>query len=69
MEDHLQKIGEAAGLVWRALEGKGEGMTPTQLKNKTVLNADLLHQALGWLAREDKIRFLGGGKSVKVALP
>jgi hypothetical protein len=69
MEDHLQKIGEAAGLVWRALEGTGEGMTPTQLKNKTELGAELLHQALGWLAREDKIRFLGGGKSVKVALP
>jgi len=68
MDEQTDRIGDAAGLVWRTLEGKPEGLGATQLKNKTELGADLLQQAIGWLAREGKIAFLGAGKSLKVVL-
>jgi len=68
MADEIDKIGDAAGKVWNALEGKSAGLSPVQLKNATNLGGDLLNQALGWLAREDKIQFLGAGKSARVAL-
>ncbi len=68
MASEIERIGEAAGKVWNALEGKTAGLSQTQLKNATNLNGDLLNQALGWLAREDKIQFLGAGKSARVAL-
>jgi hypothetical protein len=68
MDEQTGKIGDAAGLVWRTLEGQGEGLSPTQLKTKTGLAADLLQQAIGWLAREDKIAFRGSAKSLKVLL-
>ncbi len=68
MASEIDRIGEAAGKVWTALEGKSAGLNPTQLKSATNLNGDLLNQALGWLAREDKIQFLGAGKTARVAL-
>jgi hypothetical protein len=55
MDEQAKKIGEAAGLLWSALEGKAEGLNLTQLKTKTGLGAELLNQAVGWLAREDKV--------------
>jgi hypothetical protein len=68
MNERTGRIGDAAGLVWRTLEGKSEGLSLAQLKTKTGLAADLLQQALGWLAREDKITFGGSAKSLKVLL-
>ena len=68
MDEQTSRIGDAAGLVWRTLEGQAEGLSPTQLKTMTGLGADLLQQALGWLAREDKIAFRGAAKSLKVLL-
>ncbi len=68
MDEQLTKIGEAAGLLWSALEGKAEGLSMAQLKTKTGLGVELLNQAVGWLAREDKIGFHGSGKTVKLAL-
>lgn len=50
----VEKIGEAAGTVWKALNEKG-GRTLGQLKEETRLSSDLLHQAIGWLAREGKL--------------
>ena len=68
MDEQTSRIGDAAGLVWRTLENKNEGLSPAQLKTKTELGVELLHQALGWLAREGKIGFVGAGKSQKVVL-
>jgi hypothetical protein len=68
MDEQTERIGDAAGLVWRTLEGQGAGLSLTQLKTKTGLAADLLQQAIGWLAREDKIAFQGAAKSLKVLL-
>jgi hypothetical protein len=68
MDEQTSRIGDAAGLVWRTLEGQAEGLTAAQLKAKTGLAADLLQQAIGWLAREDKIAFRGTAKSLRVLL-
>ena len=70
----VEKIGNAAGEVWKtlkawqSLEGEGEGMSAAMLKSRTGLPNDLLHEAIGWLAREDKLIFYASGKSVKIAL-
>jgi hypothetical protein len=68
MDEQTGRIGDAAGLVWKALEGQAGGLSATQLKTQTGLGTDLLQQAIGWLAREDKISFLGAAKSLKVLL-
>ena len=70
----VEKIGTAAGEVWKTLkawqtlEGEGDGMSPAMLKNRTGLPNDLLHEAIGWLAREDKLIFYTNGKNVRIAL-
>jgi hypothetical protein len=50
-----EKIGMNAGLVWSALEG-GE-MNVKALKKVTKLTEKDLNLALGWLAREAKVKF------------
>jgi hypothetical protein len=49
-----QQIGETAGLVWRALDDGGP-MSLAKLVKSVGAPRDLVMQALGWLAREDKI--------------
>lgn len=68
MDDLSAQIGEAAGAVWRALEGSTSWTTVTQLRNQTSLSNDVLQRALGWLARESKIQFEVSGKVIKVML-
>jgi hypothetical protein len=51
-----EKIGAAAGAVWRALSDDGPQNMVT-LKRKLKLDDKWLCLALGWLAREDKISF------------
>jgi hypothetical protein len=49
-------IGEMAGRVWKTLGKKGRveiSKLPQILKEK----GDIVYQALGWLAREEKIIF------------
>ncbi len=62
------QIGEAAGEIWRALEGDKEGMTYAKLLERTHLPKNLFHQGVGWLAREGNIRFAGRGNSVRICL-
>jgi len=50
-----EKIGDNAGLVWKALED-GEANVKA-VKKATKLNEKDLNLALGWLAREGKIVF------------
>ncbi len=68
MEDLSAQIGEAAGVLWHALEGSTSWVTATQLRNRTALSNDMLQRALGWLAREGKIQLELSGKVVKVML-
>jgi len=68
MSAQYQTIGETAGRVYQALEQKGE-MTLSALQKTTgVSESTLIHQAMGWLAREGKIDFQKKGKLVKVSL-
>lgn len=60
------QIGENAGLIWNALQGGA--LTSKALKKATKLKADDFNQALGWLARENKLSFVEGEADVTIAL-
>jgi hypothetical protein len=51
----IQVIGETAGKVWKFLNEKGEANL-TQLKKGVKADPNLILQAIGWLAREDKLQ-------------
>ncbi|MBI5779384.1 MAG: winged helix-turn-helix domain-containing protein [Planctomycetes bacterium] len=52
---YQHEIGKAAGEVWRYLDKHGN--TPLEKVQKDLKNIskDLFQQALGWLARENKV--------------
>ena len=49
-------IGEAAGLVWHALNDNGP-LSLAKLVKMVDAPRDTVMQAVGWLAREDKVEF------------
>lgn len=51
----IEKIGYNAGLIWSALLS-GE-LSVKALKKATKLTEKDLNMALGWLARESKVKF------------
>lgn len=68
MQEQNQVIGETAGKIYRALE-KGGAMEASSLQKEiNVSDSALFNQALGWLAREDKIDFRKKGKAWTVSL-
>ena len=50
------KIGEMAGKVWNVL-GEKESVSVSTLPQILKEKGEIVYQALGWLAREDKIDF------------
>lgn len=52
--DHAAQIGETAGMVWKALSENGPLGFP-QLVKAVGQPRDAVMQAVGWLAREDKV--------------
>ncbi|MGD9347119.1 MAG: winged helix-turn-helix domain-containing protein [Candidatus Aminicenantes bacterium] len=50
------KIGETAGKIWKVLKKKGE-VNVAQLPKLLNEKSAVVYQALGWLAREDKIDY------------
>lgn len=68
MQEEYYLIGETAGKIHKALAASGE-TTPAKLQ-KAVGMADtaLFNQALGWLAREDKISLKWTDGKVKIGL-
>jgi hypothetical protein len=50
----VDQIGITAGLVWQALDEKGP-LTLAALTREIAAPRDVVLQALGWLAREDKL--------------
>ena len=50
----IHAIGETAGKVWKFLDEKGE-VTLNQMKKGIKADPNLILQAIGWLAREDKL--------------
>lgn len=63
---HHHIIGDAAGKVWNLLEKNGK-MNVTQLTKALNEKPATINQAIGWLAREDKIEFeVKGARSLIV---
>lgn len=60
-------IGETAGSIWHTLEENGP-LTVTKLVKSVDAPRDVVMQALGWLAREDKIDVRETNRSKIVAL-
>jgi hypothetical protein len=61
------EIGEAAGRIWRYLT-QYEAVTLRQLQRGTTLPERLLLMGVGWLAREEKLRFVQERRILKLAL-
>ena len=60
-------IGDAAGEVWRLLTENDE-LTLAAIKKAADNSGDTTLMAIGWLAREGKLRFETKGRSIKVKL-
>ena len=60
-------IGEVAGTVWRHLNENGP-ITLNRLTREVDEPRDLIMQAVGWLAREDKVTFCDGARSRELVL-
>lgn len=54
--DLLTQIGETAGVVWHTLHEKGP-LSIAKLVKEVGAPRDLVMQAVGWLAREEKLSF------------
>lgn len=66
--DRLEKeIGDAAGKVWKILDKKGP-MSKSRIAKETKLSANLLNQAIGWLAREGKLAIEKSKKGEMITL-
>jgi len=64
---HVEHIGETAGLVWKILSENGP-LSMAKLVKAVGGPRDVVMQALGWLAREDKIQIEEDGRTRKVSL-
>ncbi len=62
-----EKIIETAGKTWKALGQKGE-LLLEQLPKAVNVDEATSYQALGWLAREDKINYSIKNKQTFVSL-
>jgi len=65
--DMKQQVGDVAGAIWRVLHEKDKVSLATLPKVIKETEA-LAFQAVGWLAREDKIQYLTEGKTTFVTL-
>ena len=63
-----ETIGKAAGIVWQHLSDAEQGVTLASLKKLEGLRADEAVAAIGWLAREGKLRLQSTKRSCTVAL-
>ena len=66
-ESCLSEIGDTAGKVWHVLDQKGS-LTIAKLVKELDVSRDVIMQALGWLAREDKIEIEEDGRTRTVSL-
>ena len=63
----IQSNGDTAGKVWSYLNEKGEA-TLSELKMGVKADPNLILEAIGWLAREDKLRIEKKGRYVTYSL-
>jgi len=60
-------VGENAGKVWQALHSAGK-LNFNQLRKATDLDDREIYMALGWLAREHKIKVVKEGRENLISL-
>ena len=65
--NEVADIGAVAGLIWHYLSENGP-VTISKLAKEIDASRDLVMQGLGWLARENKIRFEETPRSKLVGL-
>lgn len=63
----INSIGETAGKVWHFLNETGEANL-NQIKKGVKADPNLILQAIGWLAREDKLLVEKKGRFITYAL-
>ena len=63
----IDQIGETAGVLWRLLADNGP-MSLAKLVKAAGESRDTVMQAIGWLAREDKIQMVDDGRTRVVSL-
>jgi hypothetical protein len=61
----VDQIGDIAGLLWHHLYENGP-LSVTQLTKDIDAPRDVIMQAIGWLAREDKLMIDEEGRNKKV---
>jgi hypothetical protein len=61
------EIGKTAGLVWKQIAKNGKSSL-SDLRTQTKTNPEMLNQAIGWLARENKIHINQEAKNIYVWL-
>jgi Winged helix-turn-helix domain (DUF2582) len=61
------QIGEAAGTIWRTIEERGP-QTFAALMEEVNAPQSLFFMAIGWLSREDKVRFEAAGGDYLISL-
>lgn len=67
----IDKIGAAAGTIWKILDVKESPAVITELRKEMIaegVTGTIFDSAIGWLARENRLEFSKKGKSVLVAL-
>ena len=64
---YVVRIGETAGRVWHVLNENGP-LNLSQIVKKVDRPRDEVMQAIGWLAREDKLIFTEQGRARYVDL-
>jgi hypothetical protein len=67
MTDIKEQVGETAGRIWEPLSSEGP-QTLAQLKKRLNGTSELVHFAVGWLAREDKIELAHEKKGLRIQL-
>jgi hypothetical protein len=63
----IEQIGDAAGQVWHYLNEHGPTALSRLVKDVDVPR-DVVMQAIGWLAREDKVTIVAESRSKTVSL-
>jgi hypothetical protein len=66
-ETSTEQIGETAGLVWHTLNQQGS-LSLAKLPKLIDAPKDVVMQAVGWLAREDKIDIEEVGRTKQISL-
>ncbi|MBI1904092.1 MAG: winged helix-turn-helix domain-containing protein [Planctomycetia bacterium] len=67
VESSVARIGETAGAIWRLLDENGP-LPLTKLLKECDEPRDVVMQALGWLAREDKIQMDDDSRNKTISL-